>query len=70
MTHSVGREVIRQQGRLRTAQIKKPQTAKSGVEEGPEKAPKGEANEQHLRDIVYTVTQYNATGAMSARSLD
>jgi hypothetical protein len=49
MTHSVGREVIRQQGRLRTAQIKKPQPFLTGVEEGPEKAPKGEANEEHLR---------------------
>jgi hypothetical protein len=39
MTHSVGREVIRQQGRLRTAQIKKPQPFGLGLKEGPEKAP-------------------------------
>jgi hypothetical protein len=67
MTHSVGREVIRQQGRLRTAQIKKPRT-KAGLKEGPEKAPKGEAMERqipwpeakggnclhHYRKLVYT----------------
>lgn len=54
MTHSVGREVIRQQGRLRTAQIKKPQPFLTGVEEGLEKAPIGEAMEQLPKDRCNT----------------
>ena len=48
MTHSVGREVIRQQGRLRTAQIKKPQPLLTGVERVPEKDPLGEAMGRQL----------------------